>query len=777
MNATIAGMLSRGRPLAIRVIGSRFNRRFAWVMWAWVRASALRGFRRVFRGVRVEWDMPGHARIVPFEVAGPSRDEVLLRTVISTISPGTERAYYRVEPNAVEHFPQYPGYSMVGEVLRVGSKVKHLQRGQLVAAPAAHGSLAVVPVEGVFPLPEGVTPEEGAFVTLGIIALHGVWRGELRPGERVAVLGRGPIGQLAVQLCHALGAGQVLSIAPSRRHSTPALRRFARRVIATFEEGEAILDTIQADVTYESSGEPQAVRDALRATRDGGRVVLLGSPRGVTQGFDFGGLADRGISLVGAHLSTLSRDPSASSHSYRQAGETLLRLVAEGALDIPSLVSQEVDPWEAGEFYRQLAQAQSQWVGAVFRWDGLRDVDRLQRVSYWTPPELEMARGNWMSEASSPRSLVEGKPSESHGVEPVRRPKGTGDSRTLRLAVIGCGGRGSTSASDAQRARGTSLAMVMDVNEGLARQVGERLGVPWTTSYEAVLSDRGVDAVFISTPHHVHEEQAVMAASAAKHIIVEKPLGHNLEAAARIVAAARKGGVSLSTCLELRYLPQVVKARQLVKDGAVGDLLGATLAYHLYKPPSYWQRGYSGGNSDWRARWETAGGGVLIMNAIHYLDWLLYLGDMKVTEVSARYAVMQGGVEVEDTVVMWLTFENGALATVNTSSRVQGLHQPPELVDCRMWGTQGHLSLTPPFQFFSSRFIDGKRPERWHSLGPLPRLHSPNIEYLEHFSNAVLNGREVDITGEDGLRLQAVIEAAYRSSREGRNVRVEYPST
>jgi len=94
-----------------------------------------------------------------------------------------------------------------------------------------------------------------------------------------------------------------------------------------------------------------------------------------------------------------------------------------------------------------------------------------------------------------------------------------------------------------------------------------------------------------------------------------------------------------------------------------------------------------------------------------------------------------------------------------------------------MWGTQGHLSLTPPFQFFSSRFIDGKRPERWHSLGPLPRLHSPNIEYLEHFSNAVLNGREVDITGEDGLRLQAVIEAAYRSSREGRNVRVEYPST
>ena len=163
------------------------------------------------------------------------------------------------------------------------------------------------------------------------------------------------------------------------------------------------------------------------------------------------------------------------------------------------------------------------------------------------------------------------------------------------------------------------------------------------------------------------------------------------------------------------------------------------------------------------------------MNAIHYLDWLLYLSKLSVTEVSARHATLQSTIEVEDTLVMWLTFENGALATVNTSSCVQGLHQPPELMDCRIWGTQGHLSLTPPFQLFSSRRVDGKRPERWHSLGSLPKLPSPDIEYLEHFSRAVLNGSDVEITGEDGLRLQAVIEAAYRSSREGCPIRVEYP--
>ena len=316
---------------------------------------------------------------------------------------------------------------------------------------------------------------------------------------------------------------------------------------------------------------------------------------------------------------------------------------------------------------------------------------------------------------------------------------------------------------------------MVDVNETLARQVGEQLGVPWTTSYEAVLDEKTVDAVLISTPHHLHAEQAVKAASAGKHILVEKPLAHSLEDATRIVTAAKKAGVSLSPCLELRYLPHMVKARRLVDEGALGDVLGATLAYHLYKPPFYWQRGYSGGTSNWRDRWETAGGGVLIMNAIHYLDWLLYLTGLKVTEVSARYAAMQGSMDVEDTLVMWLTFENGALATLNTSSCVQGLHQPPEFTDCRIWGTQGHLSLTPPFQMYSSRIVDGKRPERWHSLEPLPKLYSPDVEFLEHFSDAVLNGRQVDITGEDGLRLQAVIDAAYRSSREGRSLTVEYP--
>ena len=770
------GLMGRGKRWAMRMIDSRVHPGIGIVPWVKVRLSALRGLRPIYRGVRVEWDLPGHARTVPFEVCGPSRHEVLLRSIVSAVSLGTERAFFSVEANATGAFPQYPGYSLVGEVLRTGSGVKDLKKGQIVAVQAAHGSLAVAPREQVFPLPEGVRPEEGAFLYLGVIALQGVWRGELQPGERVAVLGRGPIGQLTAQLSQALGAGEVLSIAPTRRHCTPELESSGQRIIVTSEENEDILDSIQADVTYECSGQPKAINDAVRATRDGGRVVLLGSPRGATKEFDFGQLADRSISLLGAHVSNLPTGTAEAGRNYKGAAETVLRLLADKSIDVAPLTSTEVNPWESGGFYRRLSQNRHDWVGACFRWDRLQDDDRSRKVAYWTLPESEMAHGSAMTRLSFTKSHSEAARPVSPARKPTRRRTGiTGTEETLRIAVVGCGGRGGASTINVQNARYTSLAIVMDIDRDQARQTGESLGVPWTGSYEEVLDDRSVDAVFINTPHHLHAEQAIMAAAAGKHIIVEKPLAHTLEAATRIVGAAKNAGVGLSVWLGRRYYPQVVKAKGLLSAGALGSLLGASVTHNLYHPPFYWERGNDGTSSDWRSRVETGGGGVLIMNSIYYLDWLLYLTGLDVVEVSARSATLQGDAEVEDSLVMWLTFENGSLATFNSSSCVHGLESGPELAEFRMWGTEGHLSLTPPFQFFSSNLIDGKRPERWHALTPLPKLRSPNIEFLERFSLAVLSGKPVDISGEDGLKLQAVIEAAYISSRDGRTVQVSYP--
>lgn len=341
------------------------------------------------------------------------------------------------------------------------------------------------------------------------------------------------------------------------------------------------------------------------------------------------------------------------------------------------------------------------------------------------------------------------------------------------MAVVGCGVRGSDAASAISKARGVRLIGVVDAYEEAARTLAERHQVSWTTDLTRLLSDPQVDAVYVASPHHLHAEQGIEAAKAGKHLVVEKPLAHNLSAAEDLASAAAMSGVTLLPWLGFRYLPEVVKSARLIDQGLLGDLLGASLVHHLSKPPSYFFRH---GQPTWQARRATAGGGVLITQAIHYLDWLLYLGRQRPVEVSARYATLESGSEVEDTVVMWLRFENGALATLNASTCVPGLYRSDQIQnEFRIWGSDGHLSLTRPFQFFSSKSVEGTHPERWHDLAPLPQLRPPAVALLERFAQALLNGEPQEITPADGLRVQALVEAAYQSAETNEPVTLAKP--
>lgn len=359
------------------------------LQWLKARVQAVTGLQpRLYAGYVVEWDDPMHAWCVPFDLCGPRRGEVLVRTIASALSTGTEVAVLSLSPNTEPSFPTRAGYSAVGQIVAVGRGVRHLTVGQLVAGSASHASVVRLPARVAFPVPDGVAPEEAAFIQLGIITLHGVWRAGFHQGDRVAVLGRGVVGQLTVQIARALGAGECISIAPTPARITPALRQYADHILATHEvkDAETLLRDVRADVTFEVSGNPAALHDAVKTTRDDGRVVLLGSSRGTTRDFDFGQLAERSITLVGANIRTLS------DTDYRRAGELFLRLIAERKINVGGLVTCEVNPWEAGWFYRHLSQGTLACAGAVFRWDRLADGDRLRPTRLWRPPDMEAIR-------------------------------------------------------------------------------------------------------------------------------------------------------------------------------------------------------------------------------------------------------------------------------------------------------------------------------------------------------------------------------------------------
>jgi predicted dehydrogenase len=284
---------------------------------------------------------------------------------------------------------------------------------------------------------------------------------------------------------------------------------------------------------------------------------------------------------------------------------------------------------------------------------------------------------------------------------------------------------------------------------------------------EQAMDPRRVDAVLLSVPHDLHAPLVEQAAAAGLHVVVEKPLAEDLEAAQRAASAADRAGVVLSVCFPYRYEPQTQSARELVRAGALGSLRGSSIVFHADKPASYWLGGFSGrASSDWRGSRTRAGGGVLIMNVAHHLDLLRYVtGDEfeQITAVSRHNA----GEEVEDTIAMTVRFRSGAVGSVLGSASTRGT---PE-ARFEMWGDTGTIQLEPRPQVVTERLIEGVHTGRWNLLPVAPAVDERTV-FVERFVEAVLSRASPDVTVGDALAVQEVVEAAYRSARTGASVTV-----
>src|SRR5215203_3365704 len=139
----------------------------------------------------------------------------------------------------------------------------------------------------------------------------------------------------------------------------------------------------------------------------------------------------------------------------------------------------------------------------------------------------------------------------------------------LRIGMIGCGEIAARMAAAIASSRHAQHVMVMDTRAGLAQDLGERYGVPWTDRVDDLLADPAVDAVYVAVPHHLHAPLAIQAAEAGKHILVEKPIATTLPDAEAMMVAARGHGVRLSVNFCAQVDPLCQAARDLVAKGAI----------------------------------------------------------------------------------------------------------------------------------------------------------------------------------------------------------------
>ena len=720
-----------------------------------IRQTAQRGVwlqqrlrRGLFQGWGIVWGASGYAELVPLEIEGPGPGEITIRTEVSSVSPGTERAQYLRLPGTSSDVP--PGYSASGTVLAVGAGVSGFRVGDPVAASGvAHASTATVSAANAYPIPPDVALDAAALVQLGVICAQAVEKCSLAPGEDFGVVGAGVVGRLAQRLASAAGGAPGVVVARSRAKEELVQRGGVADFLTEQDHGR--IAALGLPVVIEATGSPDGVKTALAAAGDGARIVLLGSPRGVTHDLSIETIREKHVRLIGAHVQTIDLERTSGNPSPRRWYAQRFLDALQHGLRVDDLLGEPIDPRAAPAFYVRLVR--DEVVAAHFDWSRLPSEQRASKVR--TARVLDKRfRG-------AERRLA-------HPLRDVVGPLSLGDfTGELRVGICGCGEIAVENAAAAEAAPNVRVTACFDPNPQLAADLAERHAASPSDSYEVMLARADVDAVFICAPHHLHAPLAEQAARAGKHVIVEKPAANDLASALEMKAAAREAGVTLSICFPHRYEPHVLLARSLATRGALGEVGGAAIKLLLDKPPGYWVGGYTGRTrSDWRRSRAQAGGGILIMNVSHYLDLLRHLTGLEVEAVTAFTDVQDHDQNVEDIAALTLRLTNGAIVSVLGGASVRG----SEETELRLWGSRGQIVLEPERRLFTLHELDEVLPGRWTEFGDLPPTNI-RAAYLARLATSIARGEQPDVTADDGLAVQAVIEAAYESAVDGRVVR------
>jgi predicted dehydrogenase len=337
---------------------------------------------------------------------------------------------------------------------------------------------------------------------------------------------------------------------------------------------------------------------------------------------------------------------------------------------------------------------------------------------------------------------------------------------SLRVAIVGAGAIAQRNATEAAASGACVIAGVYDVNVKVARDMAKRLGAAVYESYEQALASKDVDAVLLSTPHHVHKSMTIDAAAAGKHVMVEKPMATTMADAGEMIDACRRAGTALTVNYSFRYLPKIQKARQLVEAGALGEITGVQVMAHQFKDPGYWMGARSNSPDDWRSSREKCGGGYLIMNVCHTIDYLYFITGLRGTRVYCEYENASSPGDVEDVLSLTCRWGERAVGGISASSILRG----SDISEERVFGTKGTLILNGDgLSMYSTRPIDGKKPGQLHHYGNFPSV-SWTAEWVRRFVAAVREGRDPEISFKEGWENLAFITAAYRSQEIGRAV-------
>jgi len=309
-----------------------------------------------------------------------------------------------------------------------------------------------------------------------------------------------------------------------------------------------------------------------------------------------------------------------------------------------------------------------------------------------------------------------------------------------------------------------------------------RYGVRAYDHLEEMLSNPHVQMVTICTPHPLHAEQAIMAANAGKHVLVEKPMATNVADCDRMIKAAREAGVRLGVISQRRFYPPVLRVKEAIESGKIGEPALGVLMMFGWRSREYYAM------DEWRGTWRGEGGGVLVNQAVHQLDVLQWLMGPVIELFGYAENINHPFIEVEDTALAMLRFRNGALGNIVVSNS----QRPGMYGKIHVHGRSGAsvgvqtesgstfiagvtAEVEPPINDLWTVPGEEHLLEAWQAEDRSTARSVDTMTYYHHlqiaeFIDAVLEHREPVVSGEEGRKAVEIFEAIYRSQRSGGKV-------
>ena len=374
----------------------------------------------------------------------------------------------------------------------------------------------------------------------------------------------------------------------------------------------------------------------------------------------------------------------------------------------------------------------------------------------------------------------------------------------IRFGVVGCGSIGPTHMGAIRQIVDAELVAVADVVAERAEAAAQRNEVGRVYSgpdcLDALLGDPEIDAVCLCTPSGLHADGAVRALHAGKHVVVEKPMDVSLDACDRMIRAEAETGRTLTIISQHRFDAATQLLKTYIDEGRLGRIVLADASVKWWRTQAYYDSG------DWRGTWAMDGGGALMNQGVHSVDVLQWLVGGVASLFAQTRTLAHERIEVEDTAVVALAYENGAIGTLTaTTAAWEGY---PVRLD--IYGTEGSAILEGD-RLKRLTLKSGESFEREESAAhalsvarggtasvadqAATRLSSPpsptsgatagataadpgavwgdaHRAQLEDFIRTIRGGGKPLIDGREGRKPIEIITAVYRSSQTGQMVMV-----